>query len=252
MIEETYFQIHREYFEKLKNKMHEDAKRIVDMLLSGREKEACHMFSYHFRELWACFEKEDKNDHFADVVDDALPYNTVFNELKEKNKREYSGPARPRISGWLTELFVYYFVSRLVKTKDHSGRYIVLHSTRLSKYNHTPDISIVEKNPLDEKNRRVDSDRVKVVIEVKTIIPSKKNVDDIVKRKEMYEQRGVKFLLFVGEVSSKSKVESAPRMNKESVVAELEKRDKSRNWIFFPYESTLDKMVNSILKILQL
>lgn len=267
MIEETYFQIHREYFEKLKNKMHEDVKRIVDMLLSGREKKACHMFSHRFRELWACFEKEDREGHFRDLFErdnylknsedknthfeyslEKLPYNAVFNESKDSNR--FDGPSRPKMSGWLTELFVYYFVSELLKRKRLEEKYKALNSRKIGE-KYIPDVSIVSKEGIVKINSETlpdDPKVVKAVIEVKTVIPDKRDVESIQKKKKYYEEIGIRYFLFVGETSSKSKIRVHPV--KRSVVRELEKQDELRSWIYFPYEEKLGNIVKEILESL--
>ena len=90
--------------------MKRDADEILS-LLETNPKEADERFSKSTRQLWACFEKSDKEGILGDEGLH-LPYRGVFNELGDKNRdrNNFIGPTRPKFSGWLLEIYVYYFI----------------------------------------------------------------------------------------------------------------------------------------------
>jgi len=244
MENKTFLHIHEKYFDDLKKSIQQDTKEVIKLLSKGRQKEADDRFSRSFRELWACFEKDDKNGHFKDILNEAeLPYRKIFNELNDEKDH---GITRPKISGWLTELYIYYFIKTLLQYEELEKNYIVLHSKKVGRY--FPDVSIIENNT---DKLRSHLEKTKVAVEVKTLINSKKTLNGILeKRRPYYEKSGIGYFLFIGEISNQySKgLKSEIKPNKRGIIRCLERED--REWIYFPYSSRLSDIVDRILSYL--
>ena len=105
-----FYEIHENYFKRLQESMKREAEEILS-LLETDPKEADERFSKSIRQLWACFEKSDKGGILGDEGL-CLPYWEAFNELGDKNedRNKFIGPTRPKFSGWLLEIYVYYFI----------------------------------------------------------------------------------------------------------------------------------------------
>ncbi len=243
-----FYDIHEKYFKKLQETMKQDAEEVIS-LLETDPREADERFSKSIRQLWACFEKSD-NKRVLEDEGLRLPYWEAFNELggENRDKSKFIGPTRPKFSGWLVEIYVYYFIKKLLEREGLDERLQVLNSKRINidnlKFN--PDIII--------KDNRSE----KVLIEVKTFVMSEDQVKSISRVYEKCSERDIKFYLFCCEISKKHLEEVKRKLNiqnlkpaKKKYIGEIENLENSEEWVYLPYLGRLKRIVDGIIQPLK-
>ena len=228
--------------------MKREAEEILS-LLETDPKEADERFSKSIRQLWACFEKSDKGGILGDEGL-CLPYWEAFNELGDKNedRNKFIGPTRPKFSGWLVEIYVYYFIKKLLEREGLGERFQVLNSKRviIDDFKFYPDIIIK------------DNGSERVLIEVKTFVMSEDQVKSISRVYEKCSERDIKFYLFCGDISNKYLGKVSGKLHiqgikpaKKKYIGEIENLENSEEWVYLPYLGRLKRIVDGIIQPLK-
>jgi len=235
MNKNVYLEIHRLYFKKLDDEIKKDTKNVVSLLIKDQWRNADKLFSHSFRELWMCFGEENEKRDFPDILDDSehFPYSILQVDI-----------TRPKISGWLTELYVYRFIENLLDKRGFGKNYEVCGSK-------TKDVEKI-KLEIDGRNKRYYPDviikdrqgRIKVAIEVKTLIERADRCKYIQELRNKLKERDIGFFLFMGEVSTRNNRDIKPC--KKNIVEKLQDED----WVFLAYGNKLETIVKSMERTL--
>ncbi len=234
--EKIIFKASEDYFKEMLKINKDASKQIVKAVDKPDFVEAEGIFKEVLRGWWQSYE----NDYHGGPGVDKSSYQEVFRNLNVNSDRKKPYPVRPQISGFLTEIFVIQFIQQLLGKEK---KYVYLHGQPVKflkmdgkKRAPQPDISI----KLGKK--------YKIIIEVKTNIPSQKDVKRIKEDHEKCKRNGdgVHYYLICAGA------EDIDGVNKVVVENLCECDIEAPYWVYMPHDKNGDyegvKRFKSIVK----